>query len=123
VATEDDSSADGDGTDSKEGAGEQNKTRDASTSTHNLQLPAMVVPVMKPAVYTPEQSRAIDAAYLEAVTRSSDGLVFIPSLATPDSETDTVEGCIYGCVCEVLPGREPQSRSMLMIVISLHETE
>jgi hypothetical protein len=114
-ATEDDSSADGEGTDSQEGAGEQNKTRDASTCTHELQLPVTVVPVMKPAVYTPEQSRAIDAAYLEAVSRSSDRLVFIPSLAAPDSENDTVEGCVFGCVCVVAQGGESQSCSMSIV--------
>jgi hypothetical protein len=98
-------STDGKATDKQEGAGEQ-EMKDASTTTEGPRPSALVGPINKVVNYTPEQSRAIDAAYLEAVTRSSDGLVFIPSLATANSPADDVDGCVFGCVCEVLQGRD-----------------
>jgi hypothetical protein len=102
-ATEDDSSTDGKTRDNQE---EEQDMRDASTTTEGPRPSAPVGPSRKVLECTEEQDQAIDAAYLQAVARSSDGLVFIPSLGTPDSDADDVEGCVFGCVCKVLQGRD-----------------
>lgn len=77
---------------------------DASTTTTELATAAEAALPQEPAL-SREEREASDRAYVKAVTRTSDGVVFIPCVVAGNDEDDSGTGVLTGCVCFVVKGK------------------